>query len=179
MTYIIFIQGCSFKNFIYEFNSLIEPNSYGGKISIEVSNFERFGTCGSIVRNYKNTLKLKTIDTSTSPYEIVLMQRHSRLETELFSDREYRNNLFLKSPFDGKCATNHADITYFVRACFSLSITDSEFRYFNYGMTPITSPVFVDASNGMQYHGKILQLKNFQGPITISNNIFENNSLAI
>lgn len=31
----------------------------------------------------------------------------------------------------------------------------------------------------MQYHGKILQLKNFQGPIMISNNIFDNNNLAI
>jgi len=61
----LLIKGCSFKNFIYEFNSLIEPNSYGGKISIEGSTFERFSTCGSIVRNYKNTLKLKSIETSS------------------------------------------------------------------------------------------------------------------
>ncbi len=46
-------------------------------------------------------------------------------------------------------------------------------------MTPTTSAVFVNADNGMQYHGKILQLRKFQGPITIANNFFENNNLAI
>jgi hypothetical protein len=131
------------------------------------------------VRNFRSTLELPTINTSTASPEIVFLLRHARLETELFYDREYRKNLFSASPFEGKCTKNSSLVNATFSACFSLSITDSEFSYFNFEMNKITSPIYVDASNGMQYHGKILQLKKFQGPITISNNVFDNNNLAI
>jgi hypothetical protein len=92
--------------------------------SIKDTTFERFGTCGSIVRNFKNTLELPTIDDTTTPDEIYLL-RHVRLETELFYDREYRKNLFSESPFKDKCTTTSSLVTDILPACFSLEITDS------------------------------------------------------
>ncbi len=46
-------------------------------------------------------------------------------------------------------------------------------------MTPSKSPIYVDGENGMQYHGKILQLRGFQGNVSILNNTFDNNNIAI
>ena len=42
-----------FKNFFYEFNSFIELNEFGGYINMDQVTFEKFETCGSIVRNKK------------------------------------------------------------------------------------------------------------------------------
>ncbi|CDW76440.1 UNKNOWN [Stylonychia lemnae] len=49
------IQNCIFRNLYFDYNTFIETNSYGGYIEILDTKFERFATCGSIIRNFKQT----------------------------------------------------------------------------------------------------------------------------
>lgn len=42
---------------MYEFNSLIELNDYGGYIYMYYSLISNFNTCGALIRNKKNILK--------------------------------------------------------------------------------------------------------------------------
>ena len=58
------------------------------------------------------------------------------------------------NPYEKICSTNVSNIS--SPACFSLELKNSIFNNFNFGMTPSNSPIYVDANNGMQYHGKIL-----------------------
>lgn len=46
-----------FRNFIYEFNSLIDLNDFGGYVVITNSKFVNFNTCGALIRNKKYILK--------------------------------------------------------------------------------------------------------------------------
>jgi len=59
-------------------------NDYGADISIQDSKFENFGTCGSIIRNYKIMNPIELLDvggiTDTSMY----YWRLSRLEYQIF-----------------------------------------------------------------------------------------------
>ncbi len=65
------------------------------------------------------------------------------------------------------------------KPCYSITITDSTFSRFSYNMTNEESPVLVNSDFGLQYQGKILNLNNFQGPITISSSSFLYNTLAL
>jgi hypothetical protein len=62
--------------------------------------------------------------------------------------------------------------------CFSISIQSSRFSYFNFKMNPRNTPVMVNPALGMQFQGKILNLKGFAGPVTINRTVFEQNTLA-
>lgn len=44
-----------FRNFYFEFNAFIELNTFGGHVVIKDSTFERFSSCGSVIRNIKKT----------------------------------------------------------------------------------------------------------------------------
>jgi hypothetical protein len=60
------------------------------------------------------------------------------------------------NPYKDACTTNASELSANKSACFSLEIINSNFKNFNYGITPSKFPIFVDGNNGMQYHGKIL-----------------------
>jgi hypothetical protein len=68
--------------------------------------------------------------------------------------------------------------------CFSIRIDRSTFREFGaVGMRTSASPAFVKqntekASAARTYQGKVLNLDNFQGPISISDSQFSSNQLA-
>ena len=62
--------------------------------------------------------------------------------------------------------------------CFSVSIQSSRFSYFNFKMNPRNIPVMVNPALGMQFQGKILNIKGFAGPVTINRTVFEQNTLA-
>ena len=60
------------------------------------------------------------------------------------------------NPYEDICTKNVSEISNLTPACFSLELKNSIFKNFNFGMTPSNTPIYVDANNGMQYHGKIL-----------------------
>ena len=64
------------------------------------------------------------------------------------------------------------------KPCFSIAITNSTFSRFSFNMTSETLPVLVNPNYGLQYQGKILNLNNFEGPISISTSSFLYNTLA-
>jgi hypothetical protein len=109
----------------------------------------------------------------------VFFNRLNRLEIELQKEQESRLNISSINPYSLSCTTNVSEVSDQKPACFSLEVKNSIFKNFNYGMTPSKSPIYVDGDNGMQYQGKILQLRGFQGNVSILNNTFDSNNLAI
>ena len=61
-------SNCVFKNFIYDFNTFIELNSWGGTVSISSTTFDRMSNCGSILRNYKSFLGNTTFNNAYNWY---------------------------------------------------------------------------------------------------------------
>jgi hypothetical protein len=65
---------------LYEINSLIELNDWGGIVDINNSEFTGFSSCGSIIRNFYKYLDKNYYDKAW----------HS-ISTSIFSEYNYRN----------------------------------------------------------------------------------------
>ena len=133
---------------MYEFNSFIETNDYGGYIIITSTTFERFGTCGSIIRNFKNILSYSAPYSSlvSAKAPDVYMFRANQLQNAIYSDIESEETLTSSSY---SCSTT--DPTSSNGSCFSITISSSTFEYFNFLMKDQVEPVIVDESLGLHY----------------------------
>lgn len=56
--------------------------------------------------------------------------------------------------------------------CFAITITGTTFTNFGAMKAPLTTPVTVNPSGGLQYTGHILDLNNFDGPVIITGSTF-------
>ena len=74
-----------FKNFLFDFNSLIELNDYGGFINIESSTFTNINSCGAIIRNKR--VLLQRTDISMTTYSTNYMNRLNNYQYELLSQK--------------------------------------------------------------------------------------------
>jgi hypothetical protein len=114
-------------NFLYDFNSFIETNDYGGHIIIVGTTFERFSTCGAIVRNFRTPFTYYKGMESTSSASEVYDYRHNTIQEEIYAEERARS-AFVESPFKETCSSTGAN------KCFSLMIDGSTFSYFNFEM---------------------------------------------
>lgn len=65
------LENVQFRDFVYEFNSFIELNDYGGHITMTNTKFENFNNCGAVLRN-KRYIQDVTATTPTSFEEAYL-----------------------------------------------------------------------------------------------------------
>ncbi len=77
-----------FTNFKYEFNSLIEMNSYGGNVVIKNSEFSNINTCGALIRNKVAILDKSSQYTPATGYDdyyTYFLARSNRFLYELYT----------------------------------------------------------------------------------------------
>ena len=124
------------------------------------------------MRNFRTPFVFPTIKAFSSAN--VLYFRESMIQEEVYTDERLKQ-AFKMSPFRMNCSLFQGEGK---PMCFSLSLQSSRFSYFNYKMNPRNTPVMVNPALGMQFQGKILNLKGFAGPVTINQTLFEQNTLA-
>ncbi|CDW85402.1 UNKNOWN [Stylonychia lemnae] len=165
----LLIDGCQFKNFIFDFNTLIETNSYGGHIIIQNSKFERFSTCGAVLRNFRK-----------------FYQVNETMSFSILYNYKIRQNSYQKQIFDRLFEEDRAFVGHCLTDCESLTISKTNFTKFGIDIVAnidvngeqIETTTLINPAFGMHRQGKILHLDNFNGPTNISENIFEYNILG-
>ena len=150
------LEICTFRNFFHDFTSLVGLANGHGHVSITNSIFDKFSTCGSIIRDTREIDDSAVFDYHTNINKR-LKTRGVRITAEIYK------NKFLIVPNDACQTTN----------CSSITIKSSTFKNFNYLKPNQTNIVFLPQSSEMRYQGIILNLKNFYGDILIKNNTFD------
>ena len=148
------IKDSVFQNFFYGFNTFIELISGHGKVSISGTTFDKFSNCGSIIRDtfeYPNSLNYVKAGLATSTA--------ATYRDSMFTSNLYQSNYSIKPS----------------RACFkdywaSITIDSSIFQNFNYLKKSGLTYHKVDEYSEMKYQGIILNLSNFYGTVSFSNN---------
>ncbi|CDW78604.1 UNKNOWN [Stylonychia lemnae] len=88
-------QNVIFRNFNFNFNSLIELNGSGGHLILDKVTFENINSCGSIIGNKKPILKIQN-DLIDTPIKVAL-QRNSLLQNR-YQRIEFYISRFSKTP---------------------------------------------------------------------------------
>ncbi|TNV88206.1 hypothetical protein FGO68_gene9945 [Halteria grandinella] len=165
----------TFQNFLFQFNSLIQLNPFGGYIVIQNSTFERISSCGAIIKNFQPTIPpLNVTNNFTQLYGIdlentadVFNYRNNKLSIDMQTESQINSKLQgMQNPFN--CD---------MQQCFSINITRSSFRESSFLLRPISYPATTNNPD-LQYQGKILNVRGFGGNITISDSYFGQNQLA-
>ena len=143
-----------FQNFFYDFNSFIGLVNGHGKISVSGTTFNKFSNCGSIIRD--------TVEYPTGLNYISTGLQSSILNT--YRDSMFTSNLY-QNKYSIKPSTAWQNSTW-----ASIKIDSSTFQNFNYMKTGGHTYHKVDAKSSMKYQGLILNLSNFYGIVTFSNN---------
>ena len=60
------INSCSFVNFFYDMTSIVGLNNGHGFVNIESSSFDKFSSCGSIIRDTRDYLNLTIVNLYSS-----------------------------------------------------------------------------------------------------------------
>lgn len=107
--------------------------------------FDRFGSCGAIIRNFKTVFSATPSYTSLSHADpiSVFKYRLNSLQSSIYNDINSESTL-TSSPYSS-CST---DPTLGV-PCFSITITSSTFSYFSFQSRTISFPYYVNPQYGM------------------------------
>eukprot|EP00347_Sterkiella_histriomuscorum_P017093 403350695 len=164
------LENVTFKNFIYEFNSFIELNDYGGYVFMKNVKFENINSCGSIIRNKKPLTMNKTYDNAQFEISQLYNLRSNNVQFEINQKHEQQLGSF--NPFSGICSD---DKTLNLPPCFQLVIDNMTVTRMESMKDPSSDVIAVDPNYGMQFTGSVLDLNNFKGPIILKNSYFNNN----
>ena len=146
------IDGCNFKNFFYDFTSLIGLINGHGKVIITGSTFDSFSNWGSIIRD---TQELPSLDYTKS----------QGIETTSY--RQSMNSInILKNKYYVKPTTCTST------SCASIQIDTSTFTNFNLMKSGSKTYHQVSSTSKMMFQGIILNLSNFYGNIVVKGNTF-------
>ncbi|CDW74791.1 UNKNOWN [Stylonychia lemnae] len=164
----LILQNVIFKNFIYEYNSFIELSSLGGHVILKNVIFDNMNSCGAIIRNKKAQLN-KTM--TPTDFKTVYEYRSNNYEYTLHA--EYLDSISSLTLFNANCTISKD--TWNANPCYSIQIEDSSFTNFGKMKDVLTYPSKVDPKFKLKYQGFILDLDEFNGPITFNNNSLQNN----
>ena len=149
---ILTIDGCTFKNFFYDFTSLIGLINGHGKVLITGSTFDSFSNWGSIIRD---TRELPSLDYTKSQNITKLSYRDSMNSINIL-----QNKYYVKPT---ACIST---------SCASIQIDTSTFTNFNFMKSVGKTYHKVSSTSKMMFQGIILNLSNFYGNIVIKSNTF-------
>lgn len=129
--------------------------------------FEKFETCGSIVRNkkvrwYYDGKSASSAWSTNNTYSFV----NNKAQYDFYS---YQIDT-IPNPYLTEC--------YLTSTCFSLTIKNSFFNNFNLHKTNKDYPVLVDTTYKMQYRGIMIDLDGFKGPVKIMKTSLNTNYLG-
>jgi len=167
------ITDCSFSSFLYEMNSFIALNPFGGHIEITGTTFTDFNFCGSLIR-YKDQDAIFENEAyyDETDYLENYMRRQSNYQAYLFETFKYDG----LTAYTG-CSTATTDTT---NLCFSLTIDDCIFQDFgsHKGAETFDFPMLVDPDLGLRFYGTVIDLSDFRGHVSITNSEFTDNTLS-
>ena len=146
------IDGCTFKNFFYDFTSLIGLINGHGKVIITGSTFDSFSNWGSIIRD---TQELPSLDYTKSQGIETTSYRQSMNSINIF-----KNKYYVKPT---TCTST---------SCASIQIDTSTFTNFNLMKSGGKTYHQVISTSKMMFQGIILNLSNFYGNIVVKSNTF-------
>ena len=119
MTLLEILQNCVFRNFIYNYNAIIDiSNDFGGYISISNTIFDRMtSTCGTIIRNFRVILYPYEPTSYSDPNFV------SDYYSFYVSNAQRKNyeDLWISTQMSASCSSN----------CYSITIDSSSFTNFN------------------------------------------------
>lgn len=139
---------------MYEFNSFIELNDFGGYVSIVDSSFSHMNSCGSLIRNKRYLWTDTTLAKNT--YPTLYKYRSTNYQYGLLYDKYYGSGVPAATPYSCATVSSGGDNT--LTACFSIYIKGSTFSNFGSMKTSTSTPYFVDPAYKMKYYGSILDL---------------------
>ena len=148
------IDGCTFKNFFYDFTSLIGLINGHGKVLITGSTFDSFSNWGSIIRD---TQEMPLLDYTISKGFVTLTYRDSMNSINIL-----QNKYYVKPT---ACIST---------SCASIQIDTSTFTNFNIMKSVGKTYHKVSSTSKMMFQGIILNLSNFYGNIVFQSNTFTN-----
>ena len=146
------IDGCTFKNFFYDFTSLIGLINGHGKVLITESEFDNFSNWGSIIRD---TQELPSLDYTKSQGIKTTSYRQSMNSINILQNKYYVKPTACTST-----------------SCASIQIGTSKFTNFNFYKSKGMTYHQVSSISKMMYQGIILNLSNFYGNIVVKGNTF-------
>ena len=124
-----------FTNFLYEYDSFIKLNDFGGNIVISNTKFEYFSSCGAIIRN--KVAPFKRTDLDTISYSNLYMKRMNNYQYDLY----YNTYSLLSNP--NSCSSSNL--------CFDIQIDSSSFLMFGVMKTNLTDANWVDPTYKLQH----------------------------
>ena len=152
------IELCIFKNFYYDFTSLISPVKGHGHINVVDSIFEGFSNCGSIIRD---TREFPIVPGFYKDNQVSsLIKRGAEITIDNYE------KCFI-SP-SSQCVST---------SCASISVTNCSFSKFNHLKGDQEEVYNVSPSSNMRHYGIIFDLKNYYGTVTIKDNTFDSISM--
>lgn len=157
---------------MYEYNSFIELNDYGGYVVITNSKFINMNSCGSIIRNTR-TYQYSNAGLATSTLADFYKYRANNYYNTLNSYKYTAGYGFPTVdpyPSCSKAASASAP-------CWSITITGSTFQSIDSMKTPSSYARFVSSTYNLRYYGTVLSLSNFLGHVQLNGNTFTNNIL--
>ncbi|CDW84918.1 UNKNOWN [Stylonychia lemnae] len=166
-------SNCIFRNIYFNYNTFIETNQYGGYIEIINSKFERFSTCGAVIRNFKSIFKQENRKSTQQSADIYL-NRLNELQSILLTEELLKSTLEF-SPYSEVCSIEQSDT---LPECFSILVQNASFIQMNHFVSKQNEMVQIRSTYNMINQGKILHLIDFRGNVTILDNKFLNNTLG-
>ena len=149
------LTSCTFQNFFHDFTSLIGLTEGHGQVAITDTTFIRFSNCGSIVRDTRDYPIVDRLNASINLLDIQI--RSSRAAVEQLKDEFYI-----------KPSSKWMD-----KACASIKIIGCTFSDFNFLKSSQEILILVGYISAMKYQGLILNLSDFNGQVTLKDNIFD------
>ena len=146
------IDQCYFKNFFYDFTSLIGLINGHGKVQITGSTFDSFSNWGSIIRD---TRELPLLDYTKSQGITTLSYRDSMNSINILQNKYYAKPTVCVSTL-----------------CASIKIDTSTFTNFSFMKSGGKTYHQVSSTSKMMFQGIILNLRNFYGDIVVKNSTF-------
>eukprot|EP00347_Sterkiella_histriomuscorum_P006177 403353767 len=166
------LQNVRLDNFVYELNSMIELNSYGGHIQFETVNMDHLNTCGSIIRNKKALIKRNFTNTTLDE-----KQFYSDLSNNLnYNLKSQQENMFPGNfnPYAANCSNTIGS----QKPCYSISINKGTIQYLGSLKPPNSQIHGVDPLYKLQYTGSVLDLEDFRGNISLTSLTIQNSNMT-
>ncbi|CDW84063.1 UNKNOWN [Stylonychia lemnae] len=153
------LNNVEFNNFIYDFNTLIELNDFGGFIEMNSVLINNISSCGAIIRN-------KRFD---QIYEN-LLQKNGFLSLDLLHSIQFeQSQLPEENIFSTFCGDSNSQLE---QRCFGIMISGTIVNNYNKLSNFSKVPLWVNEKLKMKHFGLVLDLENFQGHIKLENSLF-------
>lgn len=154
------------RNFYYSMTSMVNITQWGAQIQIENTVFDRINICGSIIAN-------KYYSNNNQDLSGITIAGMSRAQKDFIA--EINKVSFGFTYYYEYFDIDRHNLKEWYKYNWIRIGKGSKFTNLNHGSPAIKKVNYVSHNTGVQYHGLVLNLDNFQGDVYIENSVFEDN----